>query len=65
MSDNTEAFVVVGDSLIVGVDGEGVAKGGTVRLDPERTNIAALTSGGHVQPAAKQTKPAAEGKSGS
>lgn len=29
----------------------GVAPGGTVELDPERVNIAALVDAGHVEPA--------------
>lgn len=60
MSDNTEAFEVVGDSLIVGADGKSVSKGGTVRLDPERTNITALIAGGHVKPATKAAEKATE-----
>lgn len=59
-TDNTEAFEVTGDSLIVGADGEGVGKGGTVRLDPERTNIPALIAGGHVKPATKSAEKATE-----
>lgn len=47
----SEKYIVIGPRRIVGV-----AKGGTVELDPARHNVPALIEAGHVKP---KTKPAA------
>lgn len=48
---------VVGPSLITDVrTNTGVGAGGTVELDPEETNVAALVAGGHVKVIPAETK---------
>lgn len=46
-------YRVVGSSRVAGVD-----PGGTVELDPERVNIPALITGGHIAPVKAPAKPA-------
>lgn len=53
----TEKHVVIGSRRIAGV-----AKGGTVDLDPAEYNIPALVAAGHIQPV---SKPKATPKEGS
>jgi hypothetical protein len=49
----TVKCTVIGPCPIVGVDGKDVNTGGTVELDPERTNVQALIDGQHVELARK------------
>ncbi len=58
MAGDTEAYEVVGTSPIIGADGRPVVTGGTVRLDPNRTNVDALLAGGHIAKDAPKAKPA-------